>query len=67
MTLWTVARQASLSLGFSTQLEWVAFSFPGDLPNPGIKPKSLMFPALAAGFFTTSTTWEGHALGLVDI
>ena len=32
-------------------LEW-------DLPNPGIKPLSLMSPALAGGFFTTSATWE---------
>ena len=30
----------------------------GDFPNPGIKPRSLMFPALAGGFITTSTTWE---------
>ena len=31
---------------------------PGDLPDPGIKPVSLMSPALAGGFFTTSATWE---------
>ena len=31
---------------------------PGDLPDPGIEPLSLMSPALAGGFFTTSTTWE---------
>ena len=31
---------------------------PGDLPNPGIEPTSLMSPALAGGFFTTSATWE---------
>ena len=30
----------------------------GDLPNPGIEPMSLMSPALASGFFTTSVTWE---------
>ena len=29
---------------------------PGDFPNPGIEPASLMSPALAGGFFTTSTT-----------
>ena len=29
-----------------------------NLPNPGIKPTSLMPPVLAGGFFTTSTTWE---------
>ena len=32
----------------------------GDLPDPGIKPLSLMSPVLADGFFTTSTTWGGH-------
>ena len=31
---------------------------PGDLPDPGIKPTSLMFLALAGMFFTTSSTWE---------
>ena len=39
-------------------LEWVAISSSGDLPNPGIEPGSLMSPALAGGFFTTSATWE---------
>ena len=29
------------------------FPTPGDLPNPGIRPTSLAFPALASGFFTT--------------
>ena len=32
----------------------------GDLPNPGIKPTSLMPPALAGRFFTTSATWEAE-------
>ena len=30
-------------------LEWVACLLPGDLPNPGIKPMSPLFPALAGG------------------
>ena len=30
----------------------------GDLPDPRIEPVSLMSPALACGFFTTSATWE---------
>ena len=34
------------------------FSFPEDLPHPGIKPMSFMSPALAGRFFTTSATWE---------
>ena len=33
---------------------------PGDLPDLGIEPVSLASPALAGGFFTTSTTWEAY-------
>ena len=33
---------------------------PGDLADPGVKPSSLKSPALAGGFFTTSTTWEAQ-------
>ena len=60
VTLWTVARQAPLSVGFSRQEYWRGLPCPppGDLPDPGIKPASLMFPALLGGFFTTSVTWE---------
>ena len=59
-TLWTVARQAPLSMGFSRQdyCSGLPFPSPGDLPNPGIEPTSLLSPALAGGFFTTSATWE---------
>ena len=32
----------------------------GIFPTPGIKPASLMSPALTGGFFTTRTTWEAH-------
>ena len=32
----------------------------GDLPDSGFKLVSLMSPALAGGFFTTSTTWEAQ-------
>ena len=32
---------------------------PGDLPDSGIKPESLMSPALTGRFFTTSAIWEG--------
>ena len=34
-------------------LEWVAISSSSDPPNPGIQPASLVFPALAGGFFPT--------------
>ena len=33
---------------------------PGDLPNLGTEPMSLTSPALAGGFFTTSTTEQAH-------
>ena len=36
------------------------FPLPGDLPDPGIEPQSLMSPALAGGFVTTNATWEAH-------
>ena len=51
-TPWTVAHQASLSMGLSRQEYWRGSPCPppGDLPNPGFEPK---IPALAGGFFTT--------------
>ena len=59
-TLWTVVCQAPLSMGFSGQEYWSGLPcpLPGDLPNSGIDPTSLMSPALASEFFTTSATWE---------
>ena len=56
--LWTIAHQALLSMGFSRKDYWSGLPCPppGDLPNLGIKPASLMSPALAGGFFTTSAT-----------
>ena len=60
VTPWTVSCQAPLSMGFSRQEYWSKLPFPppGDLPDPGTEPMSLMSPALAGGFFTTSATWE---------
>ena len=54
--LWTVARQALLSMEFFKQVYWSWFTFPtpGDLPDPGIKPVSPGSPALAGKFFTTA-------------
>ena len=46
------------------KLEWVAISYSGDLPDPGIKPTSLMSPALAGRFFTTSASWEASTYKL---
>ena len=47
VTLWTVSRQAPLSLEFSRQEYWSGLPFPspGDLPDPGTEPGS---PALQA-------------------
>ena len=52
MTPCTVARQAPLSMGFSRQGYWSGLPFPspGDLPNPGIEPRS---PALQADSLPT--------------
>ena len=64
-TLWTIAHQAPLSMGFSRQEYWSGLPCPppGTLPDPGIEPVSLMSPALAGRFSTTSTTWEAqHAI-----
>ena len=47
VTLWTVDRQASLSMGFSRQGCWSGFPFSslGDLSDPGIKPRSIALQA----------------------
>ena len=56
VTLWTVAWQTTLSLGFSRQEYWSGLPCPPprDLPNPGIKPTSL-----------TSPSWQACSLPLV--
>ena len=52
-TLWTVACQVPLSMGFSRQEYWSGLPFPppGDLPDPGINPSSTV---LVGKFFTNS-------------
>ena len=57
-TLWTIALQAPLPMGFSRQeygKQLLCFP-PGDLPDPGIGTASLR--SAAGGFFINSTTWE---------
>ena len=56
--LWTIAHQTPLSMEFSRQEYWSGLPFPtpGDLPDTGIKPRSLalqMVPCIAVRFFTT--------------
>ena len=50
----TAAHKTSLSIRLSQQY-WseLPFSPPGDLPDPGIKPTPLVFPAWGGKFFTT--------------
>ena len=62
---WTVAYQASLSMGFSRQEYWSGLPFPspGDLPDPGIEPGShtLQADALLSeppGKLRTDFKWE---------
>ena len=61
-TLWTVARQDPLSMGFSQQEHWSGLPCPppGDLPNPGIEPTSFPSTTLTGGSFTTSATCEAR-------
>ena len=53
VTLWTIAHQAPPSMGFSRQEYWSGLPFPspGDLPNPGIEPRS---PTLQADALTSA-------------
>ena len=48
-------------MGFSRQEDWSGLPLPppGDLPDPGTEPVSLMSPASVGGFLTTSTTLGG--------
>ena len=68
-TLWTVAHQAPLSMGFFRQEYW-RYPPPGDHPDPGIEPRSLTSPELPDGnirFFTTSTTREAQIILLCPL
>ena len=57
---WIVFHKALLSVGFSCQDYVYRVPFPtlGHLLDPEIEPESLVSPALAGGFFTTSATLE---------
>ena len=48
----TIVLQAPLFMGFSRQEYWIGLPFPppGNLPDPGIKPMSSAYPALAGRF-----------------
>ena len=63
-TLWTVACQAPLSVGFPRQEYWSGLPFPspGDPPDPGIELVSSVAPALQAD----SLLLSHHALSLTQ-
>ena len=62
---WSVACQAPLSMELSRQEYWsrLPFSSPGDPPDPGVEPVSLVPPALAGRFFTTGPTGKPDPYG----
>ena len=55
---WTVHHWAPLFMEFSRQEYWrgLPFPTPGNLPNAGIEPVSLVSPAWADRLFTTAPT-----------
>ena len=59
---WTVARQAPLSMGFSSQEYWRGLSFPspGGLTYPKIRPVFSVSPALAGRFSTAEPPGNPH-------
>ena len=63
VTLWTVAPQAPLSMGFTRQEYWSGLPCPppGDRPGPGIEP-ALCLLHWQARFFTTGATWEALSI-----
>ena len=68
-TLWTVAHQAPLSLGFFRQEYWSGLPCPppGDLPNLETEPMFLMSPVLAGVLCTASATWEAQSVSCSDL
>ena len=66
MTPWTIARQAPLSVGFSSQEHWSGLQRPppGNRPDSGSNPWLLRLPARTGGIFTTRAAWEAQELCL---
>ena len=64
MTLWTVALQALLSMGFSREeyRSGLPFPPPEDVLDSRIEPKSFASPALAGRFFATVLTGKPSLL-----
>ena len=55
--LWTIGCQVPPSMGFFRQENWsgLPFPFPGDLPNPGIEPRSPVSPAVQVDSLPTES------------
>ena len=66
--LWTIAHQAAGSMGFSRQEYWSGLPCPptGDLPDSGIKPTSLMSPALVGGKPGFCNIWLNAILQVIS-
>ena len=67
VTPWTLACQSPLSMRFSRQEHWSGLPFPppGDLPDPGIEPASLVSPALQLACLPTDLLGSHSSHGLV--
>ena len=65
-TLWTVACQAPLSIGFSRQEYWSGLPCPspGDLLNPGIKPRS---PAFQVDSLPSELLWKPQLTDILSL
>ena len=63
-TLWTVAHQVPLFMGFSRQEYWSGLPCPPseDRPNPGIKLTSACVSCIAGRLFTHWATWEAQGM-----
>ena len=66
MTLWSVAHQPHLFMGFPRQEYWSGLPFPspGDLSDPGIEPRS---PTLQVDSLPSEPTREAHIQGRLAI
>ena len=68
-TLWTVAHQAPLSMGFPRQEYWNGLPFPslGEIPDPGIKLAFPASPTSTGRFFTTEPSGESKSTVVILI
>ena len=69
VTLWTVARQAPLSMELSRREYWSGLPSAslGDRPDPGIAPTSPVSLRTPGGFFATSAPWQAEVKALSQV